>query len=119
MSAHSPGGPAPLEVKIQISNGGGDFPVWNPEGKELYFMDAGATVYAANTGEFGHSSQPPKIIKLFRACDGRRAMPAPVSNQSYAYSYDTHDGRRFLVNCTVEPPGQVTVLLNWPLGAKP
>ena len=112
------GGPAPVEGKIQISNGGGDFPVWNPEGKELYFMDADATVYAANTGDFGHSSQPPKITKLFRACEGRKAMLPPVANLSYAYDYDTHDGRRFLVNCTVEPPGQVTVLLNWPLGAK-
>jgi Tol biopolymer transport system component len=113
------GGPAPAEGKIQISNGGGDFPVWNPEGKELYFMDADATVYAANTEELGHSSQPPKIIKLFRACEGRRAIQPPVSNQSYAYAYDTHDGKRFLVNCRVELPGQVTVLLNWPLGAKP
>jgi serine/threonine protein kinase len=113
------GSAAPAEGKIQISNGGGDFPVWDPGGRELYFMDAEATVYAANTGEFGRSLQPPKIIPLFRACAGRRAISAAVSNQSYGYPYDTHDGRRFLVNCTVEPPGEATILLNWPLGPKP
>src|SRR4029079_8049010 len=107
------------EGKIQISNGGGDFPVWNPDGKELYFMDASATIYAANSEALGRSPQPPKVTKLFHACEERRVVLAPVTGQSYAHSYDTHDGKRFLVNCTVEPSGQFTVLLNWPFGTKP
>ncbi len=112
------GGPAGTEGKIQISNGGGDFPVWNPNGTELYFMDANATIFAANIQGLGRSSQPPNITKLFRACEERRVVLAPVTGQTYAHSYDTHDGKRFLVNCTVEPSGQFTVLLNWPFGAK-
>jgi serine/threonine protein kinase len=113
------GVPAPPEGKIQISNGGGDFPVWNPDGKELYFMDAGATIYAANSEGLGRSPQLPKITKLFHACPERRVMIGPVTGESYAHSYDTHDGKRFLVNCTAEPSGQFTVLLNWAFGAKP
>jgi Tol biopolymer transport system component len=38
------GGPAPVEGKIQISTGGGDFPVWKQDGSELYFINANADI---------------------------------------------------------------------------
>ena len=113
------GGPARPEGKIQISNGGGDFPVWNPDGRELYFMGPDAMIYGVNTAGFEKVSQPPTPVKLFHACEGRRTQVAATNNQSYAMPYDTHDGKRFLVSCTVELSGQYTVLLNWPFGAQP
>ena len=35
--------------KIQISESGGDFPVWRADGQELYFMSEDATIHAVAT----------------------------------------------------------------------
>jgi Tol biopolymer transport system component len=112
------GAPAAPESKVQISNGGGDFPVWRPEGGELYYLGADSILYAVATAEFGKSAQAPNPVPLFHACPGRRTQNTPATNQTYGYPYDTHDGKRFLFNCTVAPDGQFTVLLNWPFRVK-
>ena len=112
------GGPAPPEGKLQISNGGGDYPVWKPGGGELYYLGADMSLYAANTTALGKSSQAPIPARLFRACEARRTVNTPTSNQMYGHPYDTSDGKRFLFNCSAEPPGQFTVLLNWPFAGK-
>ncbi len=106
------GAPAAPEGKIQISDNGGDFPVWRPQGGELYYMDMDGAIFAVNTNGLGVSN-PPKPTRLFRSCPGGVPVDAPMNNSPYGYAYDTADGRRFLVNCTSEPPGRFTVLLNW------
>jgi Tol biopolymer transport system component len=111
------GGPAATEGKIQISNRGGDFPVWRADGQELYYMAADYVVYAVKTTDMGRSSTMPSPFPLFRACPDTRALPPPTLGQGSA-GFDTVDGTRFLINCAVEPPGRFVVLLNWPLAAK-
>ena len=109
------GRPAAAEGKIQISNHGGDFPVWRPDGQELYYMSGDFTLYAVNTTELGRSTAMPLPSRLFRACPGTLPLSSPMRGEMFGYNYDTHDGKQFLVNCAVERPGRFVVLLNWPL----
>ena len=47
------------------------------------------------------------------------ALPfSPTSRSTFMRPYDTRDGKRFLITCTVEPPGRFSVLLNWPFSPK-
>ena len=108
-------GPAAAEGKIRISSAGGDFPVWRPDGQELYYMSGDLTLYTVNTTELGRSTRMPLASRLFRACPGTIPMNLPMRGSLFGYNYDTHDGKQFLINCAVEPPGRFVVLLNWPL----
>jgi Tol biopolymer transport system component len=110
------GGPAGAEGKIQISAGGGDFPVWRKDGKELYYMDAGGTIFAVDMQSLGRNVGVPRATRLFHACPGTVVQPLPVRGVSYGQSYDTMDGKRFLVTCAAESPGRYTVLMNWRFG---
>ena len=76
-------------------------------------MSADFTLYAVNTAELGRSTA--MSSRLFRACPGTFPMSPPMNAQAFGYNYGTHDGKRFLVNCAVEPPGRFLVLLDWPL----
>jgi Tol biopolymer transport system component len=109
------GRPATAEGKIQISNRGGDFPVWRADGQELYYMSADYTIHAVTTTDLGRSSTMPPPLPLFRACPDTLALRPPARGQTFGHSFDTLDGTRFLVNCAVELPGRFVVLLNWPL----
>jgi hypothetical protein len=112
------GEPAAAEGKIQISQSGGDFPVWRRAGGELYYMSDDRIIYAVNTKDLGRASAPPLPARLFAACAGKGLTSPPGAGVSYDNPFDTHDGQRFLVNCTVEPPGKFLVLMNWPLENK-
>jgi hypothetical protein len=72
-------------------------------------MSVDNSILAVNTAGLGHSNSIPLPVRLFRACNGT----APVQDEPYAPAFDTHDGKRFLVNCLAEPVGKFTVLMNW------
>ena len=110
------GAPAPEEGKIRISSKGGDFPVWKPDGQELYYMAPDRAIYAADTRSLGHSGAAPSGVRLFGTCPGTSISSLPATDATYMAPYDTHDGKRFLVNCNAEPRGRFSVLLNWPFG---
>jgi hypothetical protein len=107
------GGPAADGSKIQISAGGGDFPVWRKDGAELYYMDARGVVFAVDTRSLERNTGAPRAAKLFQACPETVPQPLPVRGASYGQTYDTTDGKRFLVTCGAEPPGRYVVLVNW------
>jgi serine/threonine protein kinase len=88
--------------KIQISESGGDFPVWRQDGQELFFMSEDATILAVPTSALRLDGGGPRPQPLFRPCPGSGA-------------YDTLDGKRFIVNCTLRPSREYVVLMNWPL----
>ena len=46
------GEPAGTEGRIQISNDGGGYPVWGPEGRELFYMSENV-LYAVDTADLG------------------------------------------------------------------
>jgi len=106
------GVPATAGAKLQVTNRGGDFPVWGPRGQELFFMTADSGINAVDTRNLGRSGSPPAPVRLFQACPDTSPHLAPLTNQSYGYPYDTHDGQKFLVNCRTHKSGSYVVLLN-------
>lgn len=113
------GAPAEAEGAIQVSDGGGDFPVWRPDGQELYYMSGDFTVYAVATSDLGGTGTVGPPQRLFRACPGTVPWNRPMRGESYGTPFDTLDGQRFLVNCASRPPGESVVLMNWsPAGAR-
>jgi eukaryotic-like serine/threonine-protein kinase len=101
--------PDPSAAKIQISNNGGEYPMWNDTGTEVYYLSAGDVVFAVNTQALG-AGKVSTPAQLFKACP--QSQPGYRDIGPYLSPLDTRDGKRFLVACLVEPPGQYTVLLN-------
>ncbi|HEY1755512.1 MAG TPA: protein kinase [Bryobacteraceae bacterium] len=106
------GAPASAEGKVQISNKGGDYPVWGPSGQELFFMAGDSNIYAADTRNLGRTGSVPLPSRLFRPCP--ETQPNSKIGLGYEYNFDTRDGENFLVDCLATPPGRFVVLLNWP-----
>jgi hypothetical protein len=107
------GRPAKAEGKVRVSNNGGEFPVWDPWGQELFYMTYDASIVSVDTRGLGRADSLPPPARLFQACPGSKPYAVPNSDEPYGFAFDTRDGRRFLVNCRVEPPGKFTVLMNW------
>jgi serine/threonine-protein kinase len=101
--------------KIQVSESGGDFPVWRSDGEELYFMSEDATIHAVPTGTLRVDGPVPRPQALFRPCPGSAPQSPPMSGQFWGNPYDTLDGNRFIVNCSIPPSREYVVLMNWPL----
>jgi eukaryotic-like serine/threonine-protein kinase len=77
------------EGKIQISTKGGDWPIWSANGKEIFFVEAGGHLAAAEVRETSTALEVSSVKTLFEL------HQRSAGNQ---YSYDaTPDGKRFLV----------------------
>jgi Tol biopolymer transport system component len=103
------------EAKIQISESGGDFPVWRADGQELFFMSEDATIHAVPTNALRIDGRVPGPKGLFRACPESAPLSPPMTAQFWGNPFDTRDGNRFIVNCTLPPSREYIVLMNWPL----
>jgi eukaryotic-like serine/threonine-protein kinase len=99
------GAPAGPTGKLQVSHNGGQFGVWGPLGREIFYLSADRSIFSADTRNLGRIETVPTPVRLFPAC--------ATSDPALAPSFDTRDGQRFLVTCRVEPPGRFTVLTNW------
>ena len=106
------------ERKVQISESGGDFPVWRPDGQELYFMSEDATIHAVATTTLRLEGPVPRAQTLFRPCPGGATQSPPMNGQFWGHPYDTLDGKRFIVNCFLRPSREFTILMNWPLASQ-
>ncbi len=106
-----PGHPDVSARKLQISNHGGEYPMWNESGTELYYVAGGDVVFSVNTRELASGKVSPPV-RLFKACPQSDPSIRAMGGSPYNAPLDTRDGKRFLVSCLVEPPGQYTVLLN-------
>jgi Tol biopolymer transport system component len=62
--------PADTGRKIQVSDRGGDYPVWRSDGNELYYMSGNFTIYAVRTNDLRKTGTVPRPERLFRACPG-------------------------------------------------
>jgi serine/threonine protein kinase len=107
------GGPAAVEGKIQISNNGGGFPVWSGDGQEIFYMTADFSIYSVSLKNLKSGGPMQLPERLFRPCPGAKPEGSATINEAYQFNFDTRDGRRFLVDCVVEPPGSYQVLVNW------
>ncbi|MFN0104783.1 MAG: protein kinase domain-containing protein [Bryobacteraceae bacterium] len=92
--------------KWQISTGGGQFPEWSPDGKELYYLAPDSKLMAVIVKLGAESVQPSVPRELF-------AIPADGTvSQPYAVA---PDGKRFLVRAAVSQRSQpLEVIVNWP-----
>jgi serine/threonine protein kinase len=91
--------------KLQVTSGGGTFPAWGPDGRELFYIagDGKLTVVGLRIGPDGlEPSSPQPLFPL--AAGILTASPFEVSP----------DGKRILVN-QVEPNTELDVVVNWPL----
>ena len=93
--------------KFQISNGGGDCPVWRNDGKELFYLGASNSIVAVSV-EGGTT---------FRAGAPQTLFQVPLLNMTgfrtvFALS---PDGQRILVNQFLEESNRtpVSVVANW------
>ena len=85
-----------------ISKGGGSYPRWRGDGKELFYVASGGTLTSVDI-----SAEP-----VFQAGAPRPLFQLPPD---FIGSEVTPDGRRFLIGVPVAQSASVpfTVLLNW------
>ncbi|MFL6227625.1 MAG: protein kinase domain-containing protein [Pyrinomonadaceae bacterium] len=98
--------PYPLTgEKWQVSNGGGGFPRWRGEGRELFYMASGKLMSVEPDAAGKFESAAPR--QLFQ-------MPIKLAGSGSPYA-PTHDGSRFLVVATAAAsnPTPMVVVLNW------
>src|SRR5205085_954941 len=108
------GGPANASGKVQVSSNGGDFPVWQRDGKELFFIGADLKLYSVDTSGFRDSGRTLHPTPLFAPCHDTALDSLPARGTYYNHPYDVSpDGQRFLFNCKTQPPTRFDVLLNW------
>jgi Tol biopolymer transport system component len=96
----APGGPA--GAKVRVSTGGGLYPMWRADGRELYF-DRGGTLMAVDV-KLGAAAEIGPEHRLFDLPPGHE-----VGYASFG------DGQRFLfIEPVGEPPAaKINVVLNW------
>jgi eukaryotic-like serine/threonine-protein kinase len=104
----APAGPG----KIQLSTGGGDFPVWRRDGREIFFMSVDDFIYGVDLSKLASARTVAAPVKLFRACPQTMPSATAGSDTPYFYTFDTQDGNRFLIDCRVSAPGQFAVLFD-------
>jgi dipeptidyl aminopeptidase/acylaminoacyl peptidase len=89
-----------------VSTDGGNFPVWNPSGRELYYRAPGGRLMAVPVTA-GRDFSPGRPLPLFEP-------RAAVGGLGYGTFYDVAPDGRFLVNVLVERQSSpITVVLNW------
>lgn len=95
--------PSPMR-RIRLSTAGGNFPVFSPDGREVYYVAPGNKLMAVALKMAGNSVQPdaPKELFVLSASD------SPVS------PYDIGKDGRFLVRADVPRPSRsLTAIVNW------
>ena len=93
--------------KWQISTEGGTEPVWNPNGRELFYREGDKMMAVDITTQPDFAAGKPRM--LFEG----QYQPAPVTTPNYDVS---PDGQRFLMLKPSEQgaaPTQINVVLNW------
>jgi hypothetical protein len=90
--------------RLQVTSGGGTFPQWGPDGRELFYLsgDGMLTVVGLRSGPDGLELSSPQ--QLF-----------PLASTSFIASpYEVApDGKRILVN-QAEQNMELHVMVNWP-----
>jgi serine/threonine-protein kinase len=96
-----------LGARHQISNEGGMEPVWNPNGRELFYRNGDSLMAVATSTGAAFTAGTPRV--LFR----NAYLTSSVTSRSYDVS---RDGQRFLFAIPTKPPvsgTQIDVVLNW------
>jgi Tol biopolymer transport system component len=91
--------------KWQVSAGGGLYPRWNPNGKELFYIALDGKLVSVAV----------RISPAFEAESPHVMFPTGLSLDAQRQNYSvSSDGQRFLLNAPVEAGAlPLTVLVNW------
>jgi len=94
-------GPGP---RRQVSTGGGDYPVWGPDGKEIYYRSPESMLTAQPVNGSGSTfvvvGTPQTLFKM--------------TGVAQNFLFDTHDGKQFVMAVPSErDPSPLTVVVNW------
>jgi Tol biopolymer transport system component len=93
----------------QLSTAGGAFPVWQPDGKELYYLDPAGTMMAVPITLTGTTPEPGAPIVLFPT----RIYGGGVDIQQ-GRQYDVAPDGRFIINTELDSATTpITLLQNW------
>jgi eukaryotic-like serine/threonine-protein kinase len=94
----------------RVSAAGGGWPLWNRNGREIFFIDANGRMTSAAVNMDAGVVKVGAIDSLFPL----RLRPS-VRLDAYPYAVSP-DGQRFLVNHFVEETtsGAITLVINWP-----
>jgi Tol biopolymer transport system component len=93
--------------KWPISSGGGTYPRWRADGKELFYVTRNGTLMAAEVQAASSD---------FDVNGSRRVLDIREGGGVRGYAYDVSaDGQRILVNTVVEstPLPPITLVVNW------
>jgi Serine/threonine protein kinase len=94
--------------KLQISTDGGTEPVWNPNGRELFYRSGNKMMAVDVVSQAGFTASKPRV--LFQG----RFLPTPATSPNFDVS---RDGRRFVMVEAAEPeeqgPTQINIVFNW------
>ena len=102
---------APLTAggQWQVSTEGGAYPVWRPDGKELYYLNPAGAMMAAPITVTGTTLAPGAPVVLFPA----RVSGGGVDLQQ-GWQYDVAPDGRFLINTELESAAApIALLMNW------
>jgi Tol biopolymer transport system component len=90
--------------KVRLSTAGGNFPVWSPEGREIYYVQPGHKLMAVGLKITEDSIQPASPQELF---------VLPVA-ETPLYPFDVAKDGRFLVRADVpQASHSLTAIVNW------
>ena len=109
------GVPAAATGKIRISQNGGDFPVWGPANRELFYMTRDSVIHVVDVRTLGQIGTTPVSSRLFEACPDTNPASRAQTGASFNPPFDTRDGQRFLVNTVSDGPAAAPIILvlNW------
>ena len=97
----------------QVSTAGGIYPVWRPDGKELFYVDPLSAMMAAPIAVTGSSLEPGTPVRLFPTRIYGGGVEAQQGRQ-----YDVAPDGRFLINMELDTAAPITLLQNWNPEAK-
>jgi Tol biopolymer transport system component len=93
----------------QVSTEGGSYPVWRPDGKELYYLNTAGAMIAAPITVTGTTLAPGAPAMLFPT----RIWLGGVDLQQ-GWQYDVAPDGRFLINTELEgAAAPITLVMNW------
>ena len=107
------GAPSTLDTTIPISTMGGDFVVWQRDGRELFFIGSDLRLYSVSTTNLHAGKSVSQPNPLFTPCAGTSLAGLPMQGMFWDHPYDVSlDGQQFLFNCSASSPSRFDVVLN-------
>jgi len=97
----------------QVSTAGGIYPVWRPDGKEVFYVDPLSAMMAAPIAVTRSSLEPGTPVRLFPTRIYGGGVEAQQGRQ-----YDVAPDGRFLINMELDTVAPITLLQNWQGNAK-